>query len=150
MNRYGAELESDFQQKLGLDLGAMWRARKFARISRMIHWLPRDTHFSNAVANDDEHVRAVLKASEGQPSKPSISLAEWSVEAEILSDIFDSLGQNTNATLAAGGAKNLPKVRPRSRPETSYAAVKHELAQERFESIKAKIFRGRSGPKVDP
>jgi hypothetical protein len=152
MNRYGAELEADFLSKYnGLDLGALWRARLFKRILRLIDQLPRNTRYAHAVANDPEHVEAILKATGGQPGKAKgPSIADFTLESELLMEIFDAVQQNTNAVLAAGGAKNLPKLKPRRRPDTVHEDVSIRQAQSAHAKLVKKIFGGRPGPKVDP
>lgn len=151
MERYGAQLEADLQQVYGLELGLLWRNRRWKRLLRLVDNLPRNSRFAAAVANDEDHVRAVIKATEGQPKTSSApSLADYTLESELLMEVVDLLQSNIHAVLAGAGAKGLGKIKPRRRPETAYQDVQLQMAQESYEKVRAKIMRGRQGPKVDP
>lgn len=144
MDRYAAELEADFiTEYRGLELGKLWRARKFRKLLRLIDQLPAATRFSNAVANDEEHVERLL-ASGVQPSQtPSgPSLSEWTPIVSLLTDISDQLQGLTVATLAAGGAgAKAGKVKPRPRPSTAFETVRHRQALARHNALVARVIR---------
>lgn len=113
------------------------------KLLRLIDQLPAATRFSNAVANDEEHVERIL-ASGVQPSTaPSgPSLAEWTPVLAVLTDISDQLQGLTVATLAAGGAgEKAGKVKPRPRPSTAFELVKHRQAMARHKALVARVIR---------
>lgn len=127
----------------GLEFGKLWRARKFRRLLSLVDQLPPATRFSNAVANDEEHVERLL-ASGVQPSQAPTgpSLAEWTPVVALLTDISDQLQGLTVATLAAGGAgANAGKVKPRPRPTTAFDTVKHRQALARHEALVRRVIR---------
>lgn len=143
MDRYAAELEADFQSEYGLEFGKLWRARRIRRMLSLIDQLPPATRFSNAVANDEEHVERLLASGVQPSSAPSgPSLREWTPEVALLTDISDQLQGVVVAILAAAGAgANAGKVKPRARPTTAFDTVKHRQAVARHEALVRRVIR---------
>ncbi len=141
MDHYGAELEADFQEKYGLELGRLWRARQWARILRLANRLPRASRFVQASSNDEEHVRALQEAmaQSDKPRNTGPALSEWTQEAEILAVIADLVQQNGLIAMTAAGAKNAGRLRPYPRPQTAWESVRHERGLENYRELMGKV-----------
>lgn len=104
-----------------MNLGELWRARRWRFLLNLIDHLPRDSHYVEAAAQDDE-----LAAYRRTPSgKAEMRVAEWSPEVAVLASVHDIVAQLLAVTYAANGNKP-PKISPYPRPMT---------AQQRLEAV---------------
>jgi hypothetical protein len=113
---------------------------------RLIHQLPQASRFNAKVANDPEHVEAIIKAQKGQREKYSPPLAEWGSEHEMLASISDGIGFLTAITVAAnGGRPEKPHTTPR--PKTAFGDIEQKIRMQEHESLVARVLKAR--PPVD-
>lgn len=109
---------------------------------RLIHQLPQASRFHAAVANDPEHVEAVIKAQGGQQQAYRPPLAEWDSAHEMLAMISDKLELLANITLRANGASpDKPSITPR--PKTAFADVEQRIKVEKHEALVERILRAK-------
>lgn len=141
-------MEVDLQERYNLDLATEWASRRWRRLLNLIDHLPRNSHYAEAVVNDEE--MAELQAADIDPSeKPKEQpppLREWSIEAELLARIADRVGVEVDATIASAGGKPI-RMGPVMRPETAIDRKVRE-ARERnrikiHESLVAQLLPGR-------
>lgn len=148
LDKYASELEVDFASKYpGIDPGVLWRSRQWRKLLNLIDHLPRNSFFTAAVANDDEHVEQIIAAREragSEQGESGPSLSEYDGVLERLDALVDATNQNTAATIAAAGAK-APRIPPQKRPETAFERVAH-----RRKSAKHQQTVSRMLPKKDP
>jgi hypothetical protein len=98
--------------------------------------LPRDSVYVDALTSDDEFAEAVL--AQGEPDgKPQRRMADWSPTVELLTAIFDRLGELTQAVGALGGAKPR-KVTRAPHPVTALARIRQ---RRRFDAHRALVAR---------
>lgn len=138
LDRYGDALEADFAwggpgYSGGMDLGELWRNGKRRRILNLITQLPQASRFAAAVANDPEHVEAILEATKNDPQKEvSPPLSTWTTDTDFLAQIKDTL-EVTLAVLVRANGGSSRKVKPVKRPQTAFAdaAEKRTVSQHR-------------------
>lgn len=107
---------------------------------RLIHQLPQASRFNGAVASDPEHVEAIVKATEGQPTKYHPPLAEWKTENEQLASIADLLQTNIAVLVAANGGKP-QKTMPMPRPKTEFDAARERQKLSNHRKLVARVMR---------
>lgn len=116
----------------------MWR-----RIGNLIRQLPQASRFAQAVANDEEHVEAILAAQEGQPETEfAPPLSEWDTKAALLAEIVDELRVLRGVSIAAAGGKP-GKMKPTSRPTTAHAAVKQRKLETSHRKVLDRVAEAR-------
>jgi hypothetical protein len=144
MDRYGDDLEADFQQVWHLDLGELVRQGKIRKITNLIDRLPQASRFYAAVSDDEEHVRMILEAQEGQPKKtvapPS---SEWGSLEEGIAGANDRLDVIAAVLVAANGGKP-PKSKPYQRPVSKFEEVRQAMTEEQAKSVTARVLRRRA------
>lgn len=91
----------------------------------LIHHLPQASHYFQAVANDEEHVELLLKATEGQPETGPVGppMSEWTATVDKLAGVQDTLGQILSVSIAAAGGKP-GKPQQALRPPTKFDSVR--------------------------
>lgn len=105
-------------------------------LSNLIEHLPRNSHFAEAVLNDEDYAEALV--SQGVP-EPKERVSEWSPEREALAQITDALHGLTQVAIAAAGGKP-SDVQPARRPVTALDAARDRAKTRRYEELLARIF----------
>lgn len=130
VERYHDAIEYDLRAELGVDLDALWRARRFRRILNYVDHLPRHTWYSEAVSLDEEHAEMLAKALAAQGDDGSKRQAPpmhtWTPEVDMLAKVVDAV-RSVNHTLAAvnsekGKAPKPPE--PEARPKTALDGIR--------------------------
>lgn len=124
VDHYRPAISNDLQTYANLDLGELWRARRWAKMLDVIDRLPSHSWYSASVTMDEEHARMMAEAmaarekSDEKPSGPS--LTTWTPEVAALTNVFDAIQSVRHAIIAAnserGKAPEPPKPAPR--PQT--------------------------------
>lgn len=137
VDHYIDTLTFDLQSHLQLDLGGLWRARRWNTLLAMIDRLPRWSLYYEAVANDPEHATMVaeqLEQEERDPSgvaaDPGPALSTWTPEVERLVDILDAVRGLHYIIPASQGATGLQPPAPMPRPTTMLESARR-IAQHR-------------------
>lgn len=96
----------------------VWRGTLSPRtLLNLIDHLPRNSHFAEATAQDDELAEGLLDRPEGgRPAAPPMT--EFSPEAEVLAAVVDRLGELIRTYAAANGG-NPPPLKLWPRPVTA-------------------------------
>lgn len=105
---------------------------------RLIHQLPQATRFNAAVANDHEHVEAILEATDGQPQPYHPPLAEWDSAHEMLATIADRIDFVAAVTMAANGGTP-PRPNLVARPKTAFGDVEQQRKVREHEKLVARV-----------
>lgn len=111
----------------------LWRRRRFRFLLNLIDHLPRNSAYGDALAQDDE---LAVEAAE-RPDDTGPSLAEWSPEVALLSDLVDVLLLLRSEVWKLAGQKTAPPYRPVPRPLTAA----DRLAAERRERVRDDLRR---------
>jgi hypothetical protein len=107
---------------------------------RLIHQLPQASRFNAAVANDPEHVEAIVAATEGKQTPYHPPLAEWKTENEQLATANDLL-QNVIAAIVASNGATPPKIKPMPRPKTEFDAARERAKLSNHRKLVARVLR---------
>lgn len=145
LDRYGAEIEADFQGPIysGLDLGELWGSRRWGKILRLINQLPQASRYYAAVANDEEHVALLVKAQEGQPAKKHTPpMSQWTQETDVLAGIYDGIQHLIGVTVAVSGNK-APATVPYARPETAFDKVRENQKMQKHQAVVDRVRKAR-------
>lgn len=106
----------------------------------MIDHLPRNSHFTDALANDIDFARVVIEANpetEGNGAR----ISAWSPEVEMLAQAVDALrAVNANQIVIAGGKA---KFSPVVRPITAFDRARHEAKRAKQDFIRGRVEEAR-------
>lgn len=129
----------------GLDLATEWRSRRWRRLLNIIDRLPRTSAYVEAMIADEQLAEQLIDdKSEDERQKPSRRMSDWSVEVELLTYIFDRLGELTQAVAALGGAKpRQPQRAPY--PATAMQRVRERRRKQRHLELVARVLPHRAG-----
>lgn len=112
-----------------MDLGELWRERRWHLIYVIILQLPDHSNTKAALAADEEFARAVLQGRTmddlHKPGQARVSLAEFTPEVAALYDVVDRLGDVCSGLVGLGGKKPRP-VRPVPRPKSAFQRIAAE------------------------
>lgn len=128
----------------GLDLGELWRDRRWALLWTILMQLPAASNVKAALANDDEFALMVLDGRDiddlRQPGKSAVSLAEYTPEVAALYDVIDRLGDVCAGLVGLGGGK--PKrTKPVPRPKSAFERVAIENRRKQHQSLVSRVLR---------
>lgn len=151
---FRAEIEYDLLARLGADLGALWRERRWRLLLNLIDRLPRATWTHQAMANHPEYAERAAAAIAARRAKEdaeewSPPLVESSPEVMATYSLIDAVNA-LRATLIMANSKpgaQPPKIPPHPRP-TSLVTTMLEKAQRQarwsaHEKLAARVLPGR-------
>lgn len=145
LGRYFPQIEADFAHYYpGTEPIELWQRRSWRRLLNLIDHLPRNSHYGQAVADDEEHAKMILAAqreAEKQGKKPppyAPPLTSWSPERETLTEILDAIRGLAVVTANVQG-NHLPMPKPSPRPRTAFDRVQHRMRMEQHESLVARV-----------
>lgn len=121
MDRYGEAIAADLADR-GFDLEQLWADRRFGFILTVVDHLPRNSAYVQALTDDDEWAEQVIDAPQPKAA-PSVRLADWSPELEMLTNIYDRLAELIRVQAMAAGGKP-KKAPPAPRPLTALDRVR--------------------------
>jgi len=126
----------------GLDLGELWRDRRWVLLWTILMQLPAASNTKAALANDDDFARMVLGGRDlddlNSSAKASVSLAEYTPEVAALYSVIDRLG-DVCAGLVGLGGKKPNKVRPVPRPKSAFERIAIENRRNAHKSLAARV-----------
>jgi len=121
----------------------MWRSGRHRKALNLIAHLPQASHYHAAVANDEEHVKAIIEATEGQPKKSyTPPLSEWTPLNEQIATLTDTVEGLLAVTTKANGG-NPGKLKPQPRPATKFADVRQAMLENRHRKLVERLMRNR-------
>jgi hypothetical protein len=126
VDHYRAALNNDLRVHAGVDLGALWRARRWVTLLDLVDRLPSHSHYSATVANDEEHAKLIAKAiaerkaAGEQPEDNGPALTTWTPEVAVMTQVLDAVNQVRYAVVATQvGKKAGDPPKPARRPVTA-------------------------------
>ncbi|HEX8632244.1 MAG TPA: hypothetical protein VF755_29145 [Catenuloplanes sp.] len=134
IGRYGTAIERDLTWR-GVDLVGQWQARRWRRLLNLIDGLPRTSAYAEALADDEQLAEQLL---DRPPGPGRVPMSEFSPELEMLTNVFDRLGELIQAVTAAAGGKP-PKVRPHPRPRTAMDRVRQRRSMAKHRTVVARM-----------
>lgn len=142
MNRYVEAVEYDLRDKLDLSAGQLWRERRWRELLNYIDSLPSNTMTSQALANDKEHLRMVLKQGARQKGAGGPRLADWSLTNAQLAGLIDAVNALRITTIGLSGAKGAkPSFEPQPRPRTAVDEIEYEMRKAQHEEMVGMLVR---------
>jgi hypothetical protein len=138
---YRAAAEQDLWEVHRLDLTGEWQSRRWRRLLNLLDGLRRTSHVSEALAMDEELAEIYLENERRREARPGGSrrYSEFTVEAELLSNVVDRLGELVIAQAMGRGARRR-KVEPMPRPETALHRVRQRRARSTHQYTVARVF----------
>lgn len=118
----------------GIDLGQLWRARRWRKLLNLIDQLPRDSHYVEAQLDDEELAALMLTLPAPAASR---RMSEWTPEVEALAVVIDRLTEVIAVQIAAAGG-TAPTFQAYLRPATAADRVR---ARERMANHRALVAR---------
>lgn len=123
VDHYIDTLTYDLQSHLRVDMGDLWRSRRWGTLLAYIDRLPRWSLYYETVANDPEHADMVAKAlaEGGERDDSAVSsgppLSTWTPEVERIVELIDAVKALHYIIPASQGGKGKPPP-PLERPTT--------------------------------
>lgn len=138
---YRAAAERDLREIHQMDLTAEWASRRWRRLLNMLDGLRRTTHVHEVLAADEELAALYLERErQGKvDGKPKRRMAEFTVEAELLSYAVDRLGELIVAQAVGKGGRHR-RVEPMPRPESAVHRVRERRTKNRHKYTVARVF----------
>lgn len=121
----------------------MWRSRRWRKLLSLLEFLPRTSAYAQAMATDEELAAELLKlpqAETGKAGQWSRSHRDYTAEVEMLSAVFDRLGELIRVTAATRGARGR-QPSPAPRPVSAFERVRHRLAADRHKRLTERLKR---------
>lgn len=143
VQKFGDGIEYDLRNHLqGVDLGTLWRGRRWRELLNLLDQLPQDTHMNRLLTTDEDYMEAVLgdaEPTEDEATGPKPpSMAHWSQTNAMLAQLIDAVNRLTATNQGIAGAKN-PKFEPFPRPENAAQKIMarraREVAQRRHQQM---------------
>lgn len=104
----------------------------------IIDHLPRHSHYYQEMSDDEDFAAQFLDL-EIPASQTSRRMQEWTPEVELLTNLYDRMGEQISVTMAAAGAKNPPRPRPAPRPKTAVDRLKARRRETTHYSLKGRL-----------
>lgn len=140
VDHYPDAIAYDLQHLLRVDLGELWRARRWRTLLAFIDRLPGHSWYSAAITEDEEHAKAMAEIlanrPEGEEKKDdSPSWTTWTPEVAALKELQDSVNYLAYITVAANSEGKAPAPpKPVSRPNSPIANALRRVELERREA----------------
>lgn len=142
VDRYRSALVYDLRT-LGVDLGELWRQRRWRTLLDLIDHLPPHSWYSAAVSGDVEHAEMIAeslaaRAEEGEQTNEGPSLQSWTPEVAAITRLTDEVRRLHYIIPAVQGDKGVKPPEPLPRPHTPLeAAIKRASFNKRMAQHKA-------------
>lgn len=118
----------------------LWRTRKWRKILLILGQLPRTSAYAEAMATDIDLAKALAALPEADRKKGQWrrSYREFTPEVEMLSALFDRIGELIRLTAATRGARSkTPMSAPR--PIPAIDRIKRQTAEDKHRRLTARV-----------
>jgi hypothetical protein len=122
----------------GIDLGTEWRARRWRRLLNLIDRLPRNSAYIAAVAADDDVADAIAQRDDGDQVGQRRELTDWTADVELLSMLYDRVGELIQATVASRGVRPT-RLQPAPRPVTALERARRRARIRQHDDLVARV-----------
>lgn len=123
VDQYRSEVSNDLHIHARVDLGELWRARRWTLLLDLIDHLPAHSWYASGASMDEEHAKMMAEAiisrrESGEEKKETgPALTTWTPEVAALTNILDAVRGVQHAVVAVqapkGKAPEAPKPAPR-------------------------------------
>jgi len=119
----------------------MWRARRWRELLNVLDHLPRTSAYAQAMATDEELAAEVARLPEANRTAVwSRSQRDYTAEVEMLSAVFDRIGELIRVTAATRGARGRPPQQA-PRPVNAVDRERRRLAQVKHQKLADRLLR---------
>lgn len=150
VDHYRGALVHDLRVVAGVDLGDLWRSRKWQTLLDIIDRLPSHSHYTATMANDEEYARMVAEAMaerkrNGEEAKDDgPALTTWTAEMAMMTNILDAVNGVRYAVVAVQAGKKAgeppkPARRPVTALEKAMRRAEYDRRQSAHESLVARV-----------
>lgn len=151
LDKYRAPIAHDLQVVAHLDLGELWRARRWVKILDILDRLPAHSWYSASVSMDEEHAKmladsltAQIEATGEKPKSKGPALTQWTPAVAALTTLTDAVNSVRYAvTASAAGSKAGEPPKPMPRPqtplETAMAVAEYRRRKAKHEALAARL-----------
>jgi hypothetical protein len=148
VDNYRAPIASDLATYAHMDLGDLWRARRWTLLLDVLDRLPAHSWYAATVSMDEDHARMMAESIASRPAEKGESkgpsLTTWTPEVAALTNVLDAVRGVQHAVIAAQhGKKAGEPPKPSPRPVTPLErALKHaenERRQQAHQSLVARM-----------
>lgn len=121
----------------------MWRQRRWRELLNILEHLPRTSAYAQALATDEELAEQALELpDDDRKASWSRSHRDYSAEVEMLTAVYDRLGELVRIQAAVRGAKGrAPALGPR--PEYAIERVRQRKARTKHEQLVGRLITKR-------
>lgn len=146
-DRYRDQLEVDFQTFYGLDYNALWQSRQIRRLLNLVDYLPHHSLYAEAVANDPEHMAALVEARGDVPADKRPRQSTWTPEVEAITQVGDLLKSLIAITVMVNSKKGSkkPDTSPLPRPGTVVDDIKRERKRKKHLELVREVLPHKEG-----
>ena len=152
VDNYRAALNHDFATRTHHDLGALWRARRWALLIDVIDRFPAHSWYASSVAMDEDHARmmaeslAARKQTGEAAENTGPSLTTWTPEVAALTNVLDAVRDVRYAVVAAqhgkkAGEPPTPAPRPVTPLERAMKRASFDSKKAKHEALVARVLR---------
>lgn len=151
VDKYRSEIAYDLQVTASVELGDLWRGRRWGFLLDLIDHLPAHSWYSASVSMDEEHAKmmaeamAARRASGDEPQTHGPSLTSWTPEVAAITSVLDAVNGVQHAIVAVnspkGKAPEAPKPAPRpvTPLERALKRVEFDRRKQAHESLVARV-----------
>lgn len=136
MERYADGIEYDLRNHLGVDMGELFRSRRWRVLVNYIDMLPSNSHKNRLVTLDEEHMEAILSSKQAQSGEYKPSMSDWGQLENMMATLIDAVNRNTETVHATAQGKKKPLRIPNyPRPATAADRVKVKIQKRKHEEM---------------
>lgn len=150
VDHYRAAIANDLQVTAHLDLGDLWRARRWTLLLDVIDRLPAHSWYASSVSMDEEHARLMAEAimareaNGEEPEAKGPSLTGWTPEVAVLTNVLDATRRVEYAVYAAQHGKKAgeppkPSPRPVTPLESALKRAEFNRRQAKHQALVARV-----------
>lgn len=159
VDNYRAAISNDLHIHAQVDLGELWRARRWTLLLDIIDRLPAHSWYASSVSMDEDHAKMMAEAlaareKSGEETKEvGPSLTTWTPEVAALTNILDAVRGVQHAVVAVqapkGKAPEAPKPAPRpvTPLEKAIRLASHNKRKAAHETLAARLLPHKAGVK---
>lgn len=119
----------------------MWRQRRWRELLNILEMLPRTSAYAQAIATDEDLAEELANyPDDRRAGKWARSHRDYSAEVEMLSAVFDRIGELVRVVAASRGARGQP-AQAAPRPVSAIERVRKRMTVERHRALVARVLK---------
>lgn len=125
----------------------MWQSRQWRKLLNLIDHLPQNTHYYQALMQDDDYARQIAEIREKEKAekgdkKSAPRWETWSNEREGLARVEDAV-RGLSQTIAGAFGGKPGEFKPSPRPETKIDKAAAEVKTHSHKKLASRLIQGR-------